>query len=1268
MFGRIVRGASRCWWALVAGGRATRRSFIAWRSEDDRFFEPLTPVLVEDDRVERYERELLRALQNEEVLNIAITGGYGAGKSSVLKTFFEHHRSFKFTFVSLATFTKANVLTTVSPNSLGESSESPTRGTAAPVVASPEGEVGDDLINRIEETIVQQLLYAVQAKKLPKTRLKRISQASTLRVCWRTLCVAAIGVCALRLGAPKLQTLSEVAKDWALKGLMWIPELIALGVVAAGCVWALYSGLKLLSLFSIDGLTLKAGKLEATQHGSVLHKNIDEIIYCFEQSDIDVVVIEDLDRFDIQEIFFRLREINFIIRQSPQIKRPIHFIYALRDEMFTVTDKTKFFDLIIPVIPVVNSENSREKLIELLDQRHVKGQTLSAGLSPKLIETVGYHVDEMRLIKNIVNEFDIYANILANDGLALEPDKLFAMVALRNLHPDVYSDLLKRKGLVYEAIEGYPAWVKLEAQQYQDVIAELRERRSAREAEIATDVESLRACVWFELIRKGNLKHANTLWLENGSEISLMEFVEDQVFDQVIRQRHVAPQFYSRGYGTQRADALSPATVLQELSYSERVEALESTVHDIDEQIAAAMREVTKLKTMPFREACKKGYGDSLSARFNGYELIIFLLRRGKLDTDYTDYLGYFYEGSLTQSDKMLTMALARGEMLDVATPIRNPERVASKLDFDSVDNGKGLLVHLMAELVRARQDDAESRKEKLALILRSGLEHMGRLAEVVELLPEEAKSAFTKAMFKYHPVLINELLTYDQANLVREDLVVLLLDSLSGEQLTQLQGRSDTLITTINGLHDVSKLIPGLTSGQMGWAWLREKPAQFWNVSQSATAEDFRVLVQWGCLNPTLPMLKQLCRVLEPGTEAGVVSHHRISQFGIEGFEDLIQQSPSEYVSGLLSQEGILDETESSLLSLLALLEGSEDRHALQLALIGRSTCLLTDLGKLPRELWVGAMESGRLCNVGDTVWTLFDTVMLATDSASREAVEPELGDLGGAALPAFFAFVKRTSATLAKELWGGEGEEELQVYFIQHEQIANETLNSLFSSIVLNPSVLTNSSVPARRWVSFANASFVPFSSEIRELIAQNDPSVEARYIAHHWNQARATLSLSTLPIGLVTSLSRAGVASLADTMTMWQGVTVDMFSTWEGSIEELSNACVRANREEGTFPTSYLPVMLHCLTDTTMSASKRTDMIIQVLQMGCSWADVAVALPLLGEEYGALVGKKRAHLSTSTDDRRLVEALRRRGFVGVVRFEAKRTVVFSKRNQMA
>jgi hypothetical protein len=1263
MFRRIERSASRCWWALVAGGRATRRSFEAWSSDQDRFFEPLTPVFVEAERAARYERELLRALHNEEVLNIAITGGYGAGKSSVLKTFFEHHRGFKHTFVSLATFTKANAPKVVTPKSPDKSANSPETGTTVSVASNSDGAGSADLINRIEETIVQQLLYSVQANQLPKTRLKRIYHASTLRVCWRTLCVAAIGICGLRLGAPKLQTLSEVAKDWALTGLMWVPEPIALGVVVAGGVWALYSGLKLLSLFSIDGLTLKGGKLEATHHGSVLHKNIDEIIYCFERSDIDVVVIEDLDRFDIQEIFFRLREINFIIRQSPQVKRPIHFIYALRDEMFTVTDKTKFFDLIIPIIPVVNSENSREKLIELLGQRHVGGQSLNANLAPKLIETVGYHIDEMRLVKNIVNEFDLYANTLANSGLDLVPNKLFAMVALRNLHPEVYSDLLKRKGVVYEVIEGYPAWVKSELQCHQAAIAVLKERRSKRESEVATDLASLRACVWFEFIRRSTLGDANTLWLEDHTFILPLEFVKDEVFDRVSRQRNVYP--YAMGYGNQRGEPLSPKAVLSDMLYAERVAGLEVSISDIDDEINELQHKLTKLKTMPFREACNDGYGDSFSPRLKGYGLIVFLLHRGYLDTDYTDYLGYFYEGTLTQSDKKLTMALARGEMLDVGTPIRNPERVASKLDLDSVDKGKGLLMHLMVELVRPRQDDVETRGEKLSVILKSSHQHMGRLSEAVELLPEEDRSAFIKALFRNDPNLINQLLSYDHANLAREDLVVMVLDSLSADQVEQLQGRRGTLLKVINNLREVSRLVPGLATGQMGWAWLKNKPAQFCNVSDATTAEDLKALVEWGCISPTMSMLRLLCSTLEPSAEVGTVSHHRLGQLGLLGFDGLVEKSPSKYVGELLGQAGILDETEGSLLAVLALLDGEDE---LRLEMLERTTCVLTELDKLPSVLWLPALQSERLSNPGNAVWTFFDGVVITPNNSTKSSDDPARANLGSTAVPVFIEFVTRNAATLANELWDVEGEEDLQTFLIQNEQVSSDTLEILFSSIILAPSVLVEGSVPSARWVSFSNAAFVPFSSEIRELIAQYAPSVEARYIAHHWQEARDTLSLSALPVRLVASLSRSGVVSLADTMTMWQGITAEMFNTWERSFEELANACVRANKAQTTFPASYLPVILHCLSDASLTTGMRIEMIIQALLMNCSWADVAKTIPLLGEEYGALGGKKRVHLPASGDDRKLVEALKRRGFVGVVRFEAKRTVVFSKRNQMA
>ena len=90
--------------AAVSAYKAAH-AFLAAPTHEN-LFEPLTPVLIEPGKINRYERELLNGLRNDQVRNIAITGEYGAGKSSVLRTFVHRHPEFAYAFVSLATFGK----------------------------------------------------------------------------------------------------------------------------------------------------------------------------------------------------------------------------------------------------------------------------------------------------------------------------------------------------------------------------------------------------------------------------------------------------------------------------------------------------------------------------------------------------------------------------------------------------------------------------------------------------------------------------------------------------------------------------------------------------------------------------------------------------------------------------------------------------------------------------------------------------------------------------------------------------------------------------------------------------------------------------------------------------------------------------------------------------------------------------------------------------------------------------------------------------------
>jgi len=1241
--------------ALAVGGKAAGRVLSSQRqiASGGPYFEPLTPVVVTNGRSARYERELLHALENPDVLNIALTGSYGAGKSSVLKTFFSNNPQFSHTYVSLATFTKPTTGLTPQPSGQPIDSDSPIASVTSDI------EPGDlDLVNRIEETIVQQLLYAVPAAKLPKTRLKRIAQASNLRIYLRTLGFALLTICALRLYLPKLASIKTLSLDWLLAGLMILPESAALAGVVVGGVCLLYAGLKFMSLFTIDGLTLKGGKLEATHHSSVLHKNVDEIIYCFERSDINVVVIEDLDRFDIQDIFFRLREINFIIQRSPQVKRPVHFIYAIRDELFTVTDKTKFFDLIIPVIPVINSENSKEKLVELMKARHFDGKPLDDGLNLNLIETVCYYIDEMRLIKNIVNEYDIYLNVLAKDGLKLDLNKLFAMVAIRNLHPNAYADLVKRRGAIYGVIEGYLAWRNAEAEVLEARIQELKDKRVAREGEVADSLQHLRMAVWFEVLKLGSKPNANHVRLESGNVFTLIDFVTDAAFAQVVENQQVIPMVASPWHDT--GQSVPVKKVLREVKYEERLARFQVSLDQLDQQLEESRHKLLRLKTAGFRQIVSMGYAVEVARRLKGLELITFLIHRCFFDTDYVDYLGYFYEGSLTQSDKNLIMGLVRGEEYDVATAIHNPELVASKLDLDSVDNGRGIMVELICELLQVRKDEVTARKNKLGLIIKSGTEYPERFAEAVaSIIPGCHSSVLLKALYATDRNLIPQLLKHDRfiAPILRQQFLVALLDSLIPEELQALDDQRGFLRKAINEIREGSALTAKLATNQAGWQWLRTLPAQFSHLDPSVSGADLRLLVEWGCLALNLDMLRLLCQVLNPKDPSDRVTYHRLSQMELKGLNRLIEEDPDRFVTELTRQEGSLEETPESIIALFNLC--GDDATTLQ-KLFDQTTCAITSLDLIPNSLWLHAMESGRVCPVGAAAWTFFNRT-LVVDKESSEFV-----DLGDSAPDTFAQFLKENAEELSGELWHEPTcNPHLQTYLIRSPQIENSTLRTLFSNVVLSPEIAMDTAMPQTRWALFAYNDMVGYSEEIRAFIAEHAPQFLGPYLIRRWDFARHQLDLSSLPVSVACELSRAAVCSTAEVISIWSGIPFDAYEACNGAVESLAKTCKQASLEGFRFPIVYLSTLLKLIHDGALTKLDRVNILIHVLSMGCSWSETAELLPLAGKEYPMLLTKRRVTFPPHDLDRRLIEALAARGFVGKVKPDAKCITVWSKRN---
>ncbi|MDC0689149.1 hypothetical protein POF53_16255 [Mitsuaria sp. RG] len=1222
-------------------------------------FEPLTPVLLEKELFQDYERELLAALNSDEVLNIALTGGYGAGKSSVIKTFFERHPEFKTAYVSLATFSKD--APSPLPVSGAEQTSDPRPENGQTVDPAKESASSGDLIPRIEETIVQQLLYTVPAARLPKTRLKRIVQARKRTIYYRTVAMIALVLGGLRLYVPTIDKLPKIDPDWLVPGLMLIPGWLAVGAVGYVIWYLLHGSMKLLSMLSIDGLTIKGGKLEATNHASVLHKNVDEIIYCFQHSDIRVVVIEDLDRFGTQEVFFRLREINFTIRHSPEIKRPVHFIYAIRDELFTVTDKTKFFDLIIPVIPVVNSENSREKLSEYMGMREVNGSQLGGTLDPVLVETVCYYIDEMRLIKNIVNEYDIFANLLSRGGIELDQNKLFAMVAMRNLHPEEFAELNKRRGRVYSVLTGLSKWMESGSQELLGSRDKLWEERKDR---IAAGVEQLidvRLRVWYEALKAGGLEGANYIQTESGARFSLTAFLQDDTFDQLTKAGQWQSLIVSQHGRVSSGHAFKPVDVLTRASYEKRVARIHTPLKHVEEAIRDVDREIVKTKTISFRDAARGGYGSTITEQLPGLDVIVYLLRNGYLDTDYTDYLGFFYEGSLTRNDQNQLLALRRRALLDVDVSLSNPAKLVDKLDHDSLDGGCGIIASLITELsMTARISDASDiRKQKLEIVLRSGLQHLSRMADATLIVMEtETCSKFIQAVHTLQPELFIRLFEVEQFQVIqsRQNLVSALLDGLVPKQLMESDGRSQ-LLEIIQDLPVVDSLIPKLSNKFSGWAWLRREPVRFKALEEGVGQDTLRRLVEWDCLEFSLPMIKLLCDTLD-GTQAGV-SYARLRSLDLVGLNIAIECDPHAFIGELLNQEGVIQEDEESLRYLLFLIR---EESTLQQEYFGRTVCKLGNLEGFSDNIWECALRYDRVVSVASAALQYYDHMIVRPTEKPSESPDVDERQV----INQIFADFLIRNAVEAQKLWDDTRDDLdcLQAQIIVSELIDESTLERIFARSSIMAEAIVDAVMTPERWRYLATADFVPFDVEINEAFGNQGLDLELAYLRKRWPEARGSVDLMRQDPYIVGALAKIPEVPIKDICEMWAGVVQRELEGDEAVRDTLGAVCARANREGVTLPRNCLKVIATMAKDVSRPLEERMEMLVQAVELNADWPTLASILNPLGEVYELLSGKKSlVRLPPTALDSRLAHSLSRRGFVGLPKESEKHIEIRSR-----
>lgn len=130
---------------------------------------PLTPEVITDKGSQSYKtvKEISAAIDHDDIKNIAVTGPYGSGKSSILKTLTEDFKEGrKYLSISLATLKSGLKEQDVrNEDNTPESGNSITKGTSIE---------NEELNRRIEYSVVQQLIYRESTHGLPNSRIKKI--------------------------------------------------------------------------------------------------------------------------------------------------------------------------------------------------------------------------------------------------------------------------------------------------------------------------------------------------------------------------------------------------------------------------------------------------------------------------------------------------------------------------------------------------------------------------------------------------------------------------------------------------------------------------------------------------------------------------------------------------------------------------------------------------------------------------------------------------------------------------------------------------------------------------------------------------------------------------------------------------------------------------------------------------------------------------------------------------------------------------------------
>ncbi|EPO5625545.1 MULTISPECIES: hypothetical protein [Klebsiella] len=623
-------------------------------SDDSYKFQKLTPF--SDVELGVYKNAIDFVFANNDLKNVAISGQYSAGKSSLVESYKKSHSNIKFVHISLAHFRS---------NEEAETNE-------------PGKDINE---TALEGKVLNQLIHQINADDIPQTHFKVKKKIRTNSIVINTIFTVLFIAMILHITLfNKWGKFVSLLSDGNLKTLLTLSTkydtLLISGFICTilSCVF-IYKLIKTQKNRNVlKKINLQGNEIEIFEESneSYFDRYLNEVLYLFENVDADAIVFEDMDRFNSNNIFERLHEVNRLVNIQRDIaghkKSTLRFIYLLRDDIFISKDRTKFFDYIIPVIPVVDSSNSYDQFIS-----HFDGGGILKLFNERFLQGMSLYIDDMRILKNIYNEFQIYYNKL--NTTELDCNKMLAIIAYKNIFPRDFSELQLNQGMVYTIFSEKDNLIIEEIKKIEKDISDRKKEIEIINDEILNSSQEVDAIYDKELSRYNNHPHYN------------QAEKADIAKRRAARKESVENKFNGK------------IEEINELISRSRESLIDSRNKRLKEVITREnIDEIFKL-TYTNEIGEERDFNEIKSSEY--FDLLKYLIRDGYIDETYTDYMTYFYENSLSRIDKMFLRSITDQKGKEFTYQLKNPKLVVARLREVDFEQEEALNFDLLAYLLQ---------------------------------------------------------------------------------------------------------------------------------------------------------------------------------------------------------------------------------------------------------------------------------------------------------------------------------------------------------------------------------------------------------------------------------------------------------------------------------------------------------------------------------------------------------------------------------------